>query len=215
MDNKQIHDYNNCGNYIVPIEVKNGVCIDIGGNTGAFSLKYVEFFKTIHIYEPQLECYKIIKERLKNYNNIEIFNEAVYNESGKEIELISHGNNDSGSVALNSDIIQVKEWKENIVVNKAKTISFEDILKRSGGYIDYMKCDCETSEYNLLMNKDLSNIGILAIELHWQLGKDNFNKLIDYILKYFNIYKINTYDTLDYPIGTNIERLFINKKFYV
>ena len=53
---------NHLGNYYVPFNAKNGICVDIGGNTGQFSLKYNSFFKEIHIYEPQKECYEIIKK---------------------------------------------------------------------------------------------------------------------------------------------------------
>ena len=84
----------------------------------------------------------------------------------------------------------------------------EDIIKRAGVYIYYTKLDCETSEYNLLIDKDLSKIKYLGIELHWQIGKENFDRLITHILKYFN----NKTDiTLDYPYGYNIEVFFESK----
>ena len=119
---------------------------------------------------------------------------------------MSHSNFDSGSVAIEDDIIHEKQWTTNIVDNNCKTISLEDIIKRVGGYIDYMKIDCENSEYHLLMNKDLSNIKYMGIELHWQMGKDNFEKLTNHILKYFK-----TNDNLNYR-NHNIE-VFLESKF--
>jgi FkbM family methyltransferase len=205
---KQIHS-NHLGYYIVPQYVKGGICVDIGGNTGQFSLKYADFFKVIHIYEPQEECYEIIKENIKKYQNIFLFNEAVFVKSNEEMELISHPNRDSGSVCLNNDKIQIKEWTTNIV-NKCKTISLEDIIIRVGGNIDYMKIDCETSEYNLLYDKDLSCIKHMGIELSWQLGKENFNNLVNHILKYFN----NPFNCdLNYKVGSNIEASFVSKYY--
>uniref|UniRef100_A0A6C0EVB3 Methyltransferase FkbM domain-containing protein n=1 Tax=viral metagenome TaxID=1070528 RepID=A0A6C0EVB3_9ZZZZ len=204
----QVHS-SHLGNYVVPLNVKNGVCIDIGGNTGQFSLKYKDFFKTIHIYEPQRECYEIIKKNIDGLINIKLFDEAVFHTSNLLVSLASHHNFDSGSVAVVSDIIKEPEWNTNILVeSNIKTISLSDITERIGGCIDYMKVDCETSEYNLLMDKDLSKIKYMGIELHWQMGKDNFNKLVNHILKYFNN-KSNI--TLDYPIGYNIECLFESK----
>jgi len=41
--------------------------------------------------------------------------------------------------------------------------------------------DCETSEYNILINKDLSNIEFLSIEIHWQLGKERWDELLKHI----------------------------------
>lgn len=96
----------------------------------------------------------------------------------------------------------------NIVNNKCKTIALSDIIKRAGGYIDYMKIDCETSEYNLLIDKDLRNIRYMGIELHWQIGKENFDKLVSHILKYFN--NVHNYN-LEYPNGYNIEVFFESK----
>ena len=194
------------GNYIVPLNTQDGICVDIGGNTGQFSLKYANFFKVIHIYEPQEKCYEIIKESINSHTNLILFKEAVYNKSGEHKYLISHNNLDSGSVALDTDKIEVKEWTNNIV-DKCITISLEDILNRVGGIIDYIKIDCETSEYNLLYNKDLRNIKYMGIELHWQLGETNFNNLVSHILKYFD----NPYNyDLSYP-KQNIEVLFVSK----
>jgi FkbM family methyltransferase len=203
----QIHS-NHIGNYFVPLNIKNGTCVDIGGNTGQFSLKYKDFFKQIHIYEPQQECYEIIKKNINGYDNIKLYGEAVFHTSNMAINLVSHTNLDSGSVAIMDDIITVKEWTINIVDSNCKTISLEDIIQRMGGYIDYMKIDCENSEYYLLMNKDLSKIKYIGVELHWQMGKDNFDNLVNHILKYFN----NKHNAdLNYPVGSNIEVFFQSK----
>ena len=116
-------------------------------NTNQIILK--DFFKQIHIYEPQQECYQIMQKNISKFDNITLFNEAVYHSSNLFIQLVSHANLDSGSVAIKDDIIQIKEWTENLVDTNCKTISLEDIIKRAGGYVDYMKVDCENSEYHL------------------------------------------------------------------
>ena len=201
----QIHSAH-LGRYFVPSNVSNGICVDVGGNTGQFSLKYKNFFKEIHIYEPQKECYEIIKTNIHGYSNIKLFSEAVFHTSNLSVNLVSHANNDSGSVAIMDDIINVKEWTSNIVDSNCKTIALEQILERTGGYIDYIKIDCENSEYYLLMDKDLSNIKYMGIELHWQMGKENFDKLVNHILKYFN-----SNDNVSYHPGNNIEVFFESK----
>ena len=58
------------------------------------------------------------------------------------------------------------------------------------------------------MDKDLSNIKHMGIELHWQMGKPNFDKLVGHILKYFN--NVMNHN-LSYPNGYNIEVYFENK----
>lgn len=189
--NTQVHNYGNLGNYIVPEDVRGGVCVDIGGNTGCFSLKYKDFFSKIHIYEPQSECNKIIQQRTAGLQNISLFDEAVFSESGHILSMISHSNLDSGSVALKADNLTTNllstGWTVNTVDSKVKTIALEDVFERIGGSIDYLKIDCETSEYNFLLNKDLSNIKYLGIEIHCQLGYDKYHELLNYILKYFDL----------------------------
>lgn len=187
----QLHNYGNLGNYIVPEDVRGGMCVDIGGNTGCFSLSYKDFFSKIHIYEPQSECNEIIRQRTVGLQNITVFNEAVFSETGHVISMISHSNLDSGSVALKADNLtnnlMSTGWTDNTVDYQVKTITLEDILERAGGSIDYLKVDCETSEYNFLMNKDLKNIKYIGIELHCQLGYDKYNELLTHISKYFDL----------------------------
>jgi FkbM family methyltransferase len=196
------------GNYIVPDGARGGVCVDIGGNTGQFALKYRDFFRLIHIYEPQRECFNIIKNNIAPFPQIAVFDKAVYHTSGKNLTLVSHFNCDSGSVAALTDIIQVKEWTTNIVDMSCETVSLEEIMNRCGGVVDYMKIDCETSEYHFLYGKDLSNIKYMGIELHWQMGRENFERLVGHILKYFDIAPGQSYE---YQHGNNIEVLFISK----
>ena len=189
MNNKIKLNYNlECiGNYYIPNDVKNGIAVDIGGNTGYFSLTYKEYFKKIYLYEAQRECYSICVNRLKEYENINIYNEAVSNTSNNYVNLLKHKSDDSGSVCVFNSNLEEKEWTDIIVDSNIKTISLEDILYRCGGYIDYLKIDCETSEYDILINKKLDNIKYIAIEIHWQIGKKQWDELLGYILTYFDI----------------------------
>ena len=168
-------------------------------------------FKTIHVYEPQLECNQIIRERLKDHNHITVFGEAVYRESGIQLNMVRHSNNDSGSVSMSSpeltDALLTRGWTSEIV-NIATTICLEHILDRIGGKIDYCKIDCETGEYGLLMNKDLSKIKFLGIELHWQMGKDKYDELLNYIGKFFNQ---AIPGDISWTYDMNKETLFVSK----
>lgn len=203
------YNYNELGNYYMPPDQKFKICVDIGANCGSFSLKYQNIFDEIHAYEPQSKCFNICKERLSSYKNIKIYNEAVYYDDKSVVIMISHHNNDSGSCTINSDVIKVKEWTNNIIDSDIKTIDLNKILERLNNEdIDYMKVDCETGEFNFLNNKDLSKIKRLAIEIHHQLGVENWYKLINHILKYFN--NIHNYD-LNYVNGQNKEFYFESK----
>lgn len=207
--NINIHEL---GAYYVPDSVKGGICVDIGANCGSFSLKYANLFSKIHFYEPIKQLYNLCNDRLSEYKHIIGFNEAVYNKSGDKVSIFLHSNNDSGSSAIKSDIMYDKwkeDWTNNIIEKDVNTISLEEILHRlDNNDIDYMKVDCETSEYLFLLDKDLSKIKHLGIEIHGQLGEERWNELITHLLKYFN----NPFNqSLSYN-KCNKELYFINKK---
>ena len=193
----------NLGLYIVPEEIKNGVCIDIGCNLGDFTNKYKNHFKKIVYFEPQKILFDNLQNRFNSDEHISGYNLAVWSESDIELELISHKNNDHGSVAIKSDNIN-SDWTDNII-NKVKTISLENILKLVNcKEIDYLKVDCETSEYPLLLNKDISMFKYIGVELHHQMGVTKFNELLDWIDKTHTL----VYGDTTFTIDKNNEVLF-------
>lgn len=203
---------NNLGYYIVPELTKGGICVDIGANVGCFIEKYKSFFKTIHYYEPIKILYDSLQNKYNSYNNIIGYNEAVYNNDNEKVSIFLHTNNESGSCAIKSDIIDEsfkEDWTNTIIEKDIYTVSLETIFKRLDNMsIDYMKIDCETSEYLLLINKDLSKIKYMGIEIHNQLGEQKWNKLINHILLYFDN-PLN--QNLSYSRGLNKEFYFKNK----
>jgi hypothetical protein len=74
--------------------------------------------------------------------------------------------------------------------------------------IDYIKIDCETSEYSFLMNKNLSKLRYIGVELHHHIGLDRYNELLNWIKKTHDL--IHGDDT--YMFGYNKEVLFKLKK---
>ncbi len=170
----------NLGNYSVPSDVENGLCFDIGGNFGDFTGKYYSFFNKIYIIEPQIDLYQHINERFKNISNVIPLNRAAWSLSDIELEMVSHSNTDLGSVGVKSELIN-KDWTNNLV-NKVKSISIEEIYNLvDNKIIDYIKIDCETSEYALLYDKNLSKLRYIGIELHHHIGIDKYHALINWI----------------------------------
>lgn len=170
----------NLGNYIVPFQIKNGTCIDVGCNLGDFTKKYEDFFNKIYFVEPQKELFLNLEKKFKEKDNIIGFNKAVWSESNIKVNLVSHPNNDHGSVAVNGGHLN-DDWT-NQIVNEIETISLEDLLELiPEKIIDYLKIDCETSEYPFLFGKDLSMFKHIGIEIHPQMGISKYNELLDWI----------------------------------
>lgn len=193
----------NLGNYKVPGFTRNGICVDVGANVGSFIKKYHEFFKIIYYYEPQIACYEICKKL--DYKNIIGFNEAVYNTCGKILPIVSHSNHESGSCALLTDSLN-SDWEVDTLINNVKTVDLATVVERAGGKIDYMKIDCETSEYYLLINNDIEMIKCIGIELHWQMGESKYCDLVKHISQTHNI--IGDYT---FQVNHNKEVLCIDK----
>jgi FkbM family methyltransferase len=200
MSNINIPKYN-LGNYKFPIDLKYDTCVDVGANVGDFVVRNSEKFKQIHFYEPFEPCFNIIKNKTEKSKNVRGFNEAVYSMSGLILPLLKHLNSDAGSNALKQEGINA-HWNEEI--QNTTTISLPDVLNRIGGKINYLKVDCETSEYVFLFDKDLSCIDAIGIELHWQMGEVRYNNLINHILKTHHCS-----EDFSYEVEKNKEVLFI------
>ena len=52
--------------------------------------------------------------------------------------------------------------------------------------IDYLKIDCEGSELPFLLNKDLSNVDYIGMEIHF-ISFPSYIELMEYMLIFFNL----------------------------
>lgn len=172
----------NLGNYEIPEDVIGGVCVDIGSNVGSFFNEYSDLFSKVHYYEPYTPCYKICLDKQKKHNNVIGFNEAVLDKVSSFVEIVSHSDNDSGSNAINTESIN-SDWNIDSSIGISSSVDLETVLDRVGGNVDYLKCDCETSEYYVFYGKDLKNINYIALELHWQMGEKKYYEVLNHILK--------------------------------
>lgn len=182
-------DVNYCKRaYPVKDSINKKLAIDIGANIGGFSKAYHNVFDEIIYFEANPKTFELTQNNLKNYPNIKGYNLGVSDISGKKIKLMNHLNKHNGSVTCSPSITENghEEWVE--VIGEVETTSLEDILEMvNNRRINYLKLDCENSEYEILLNKDLSKIDYIAMELHWQMGKEKFNELLNYLSKTFDI----------------------------
>jgi len=191
----------NLGNYAIPTETKNGIAVDIGSNNGCFLNAFKNHFSKIHAYEANYFLVQKLNETFVNTNNINIYNKAVSNDDGKILKLLAHKySSDNGSSAIEKDTND-QDWEEFIC--ETESISLESILKICNYNIDYMKIDCETSEYEFLMHKNLSNIKYIAMELHCQLGIKKYTELFNWICKTHD-----ASENLNFNLGKHQEILF-------
>lgn len=194
----------NLGHYIVPPDTKNGIAVDVGSNNGCFINSFKEHFSKIDAYEANFFLSEKLNEIFSELDHIKIYNKAVSAHDNNILKLLAHKySDDNGSSCIEKET-QDKHWDEFIC--EVESISIESILKNNNNRIDYMKIDCETSEYEFLMNKDLQNIKYIAIEMHSQLGIEKYTDLYNFICK---THLPNQH--LNYRNNAHQEILFIKK----
>lgn len=189
------------GYYVVPEDVKNGICVDVGANYGNFIEKHHSYFKEIHYIEPLNHVYEYLTTKFKGYDNVFGNNRAVWNKNNQLLKIVSHSNNDAGSAGIQGEFTN-SDWTDNII-NEVLSITLEELINKIGK-IDYLKVDCETSEYPFLFEKDLSKVNYISIELHNQLGYEKYNELLSWIKNtHILIFGDDTYE-----YGNNKEVLY-------
>jgi FkbM family methyltransferase len=172
----------NLGNYNVPSDTINGVCVDVGANLGDFTNKYLNHFKKIFYIEPQISLFNNLQKRFEGQPHVVGFNNAVWSEPNINLELVWHDNLDFGSVGIKGEFVN-DHWTNN-VVNSVMSISLEELFNKTDlDVIDYLKLDCETSEYPFIYGKDLSKIRYIGMELHFQMGEQRYNELLSWVKK--------------------------------
>lgn len=176
---------------------KMNICVDIGSNVGIFSMMASSFFKNVYGFEPSYlpEC--ISKNLLITHSisNVRIFNLAVTDNTGDILLLKSVSHPDGKRLSKdNTLVINPSNIKEKNLTEPCMTISLKDVFTIiDSDFIDYLKIDAEGSEYSILMNQDLSNIGILVGEIH-SIPNYNFEELksnfFDYLTNFFTVFAI-------------------------
>lgn len=170
------------------VDVEKGdVVIDIGFNYGVFAIKSLyNGASKIYGFEPNNHVYEICKQVYDNHNLIEVFNFGVSDKNDKVVFR-------QGKSSLTSSIYgDVEDYETSYEVN---TIILTDFLFfHNIDKIDFLKVDCEGSEYDIfssIPDSILSQIKKIHVEFHYndgvkvnqiiqKLEKNNFEWKFDY-----------------------------------
>jgi len=151
------------------INIENGdIVVDIGANIGAFSIFAATKFENtkVYSYEPMPNTFKLLEKNIKinNLKNIKPYNIAISGKAGHKTFFIE--DNDNCSCTIIDEEINKINPKYQIL----KCITLKDVFQKNNiERIDFLKMDCEGSEYDILFNtpkKYIKKVKKISLEFH-------------------------------------------------
>ena len=188
--------------------------IDVGAHHG----ESIKFFKKnfsidqIYAFEPNIDNFKILKEKVKDVKNVKFFNTAVGNKKGL-INFTNHYDSESSTVVKinqKSNYFRKKnfylnffnERKNRIKNTQVKIDSLENLINIDElNFIDLIKIDTEGYDFNVIkgLGNLISKVRFIYFEHHFH----------DMLLK---DYKFNDVDT--FLKSKNFKKVFKTKMFF-
>ena len=180
---------------------KDSTVIDIGGQTGIFTVFVSKKVSKVYSYEPTAENYSMLKKNIlinKLQNNIFAFKKAVSSRE-KTFKIYMSSNNTGGHSAFRTG---EADRYETVKATTLKNIFEENSIKRC----DLMKIDAEGSEYDILYplpKKYFSRILKIYMEYHDLDNKKKNHKFLVRFLKRVG-YNVEYHDGLLYASRTSL-----------
>lgn len=179
-----------------PGELDGRIVIDIGANTGYFSIYAIKNgAKKVYAYEPNRENYIKLVERTKDFDNIIAINKAVHAPNVEKCYLVNDNNPclspEENGVRTEVRIPTANEREKGTI----DCISLKEIMDGISENV-ILKTDCEGSEYDFFLpcsKKTLQKIDIIYSEFHDKLHPNpayNPQMLTDFIVN-------NGFDKID------------------
>lgn len=203
-------------------KLKIEIFFDIGAHKGKYTdLLFKEYnIKKAYLFEPQVKMYNFIKEKYKDNNFINVYNQGVSNKTENVLFYINKHNLTSSIKRLNPKNkylnLKSKLFSTNLdgmIENNLniKTIKLEEFfLENNILNIDLIKIDTEGHEYEVLAGLEgkIKFIKAFLIEFHDDETYLNYssNKIENILLKnnFFLKKKIK------FPFTTWEDRLYLN-----
>ncbi len=167
----------------------SSVCIvDVGANAGAFSVMAAEAFPNAEVFSFELvkENYDFAVSKLREHKNVKIFNKAMVG-SNTPVGLFQHSSNPGGHKPIFDKDTETYLSSDRFALDYSKTsvdcISFVEFLgENSIDKVDFLKLDCEGSEYEILFHVDehglWDKIERISMELHGRGDQEQVDRLM-------------------------------------
>jgi FkbM family methyltransferase len=171
--------------------------LDIGANKGFFTLNALQKGASkVYSVEPVKHSYEQIKKLLNDFPNVEPINKAIGENNGIVSMFVDSDASATNCVTTYGDMFGRESNKVEV-----ESVNINTLIEQINSDINYMKVDCEGSEFELfktISEKNLKSICKMVIETHGD-EIDNFvqKKLTD------NNFKVYKYDNILFAINLN------------
>jgi FkbM family methyltransferase len=168
------------------------VYFQIGTNNGndEFRKKVLESNPDIVVLvEPNASLVDSIKKNYSGVKGVHIYTNAIFYESGKQVELVipakmgmygSRAENGITYSDVHYSLVPMNDWgnHDNMVKLKAETITFDNICEQNGiSEIEYLQIDTEGFDSEIIQMIDLTKYKIKKIVFEkWNFSSECFTK---------------------------------------
>ena len=162
--------------------------VDIGGHIGAFTVYAASQAKKGRViaFEPFVENYKLLLSNvgLNGLDNVTAENKAIGKEDGSFRFYIRPKKLKKGEVAYNSGAHSFHLVKDSESYIDVPTMSFDSMIKSMNlDKIDFLKMDCEGSEFDIIFNASKESLAIVSkitMECH-PFENNTKDKMVDFL----------------------------------
>lgn len=159
--------------------IENPTILDIGANTGLFTLRMKELYKraTVYCYEPFLLNYEQLSQniQLSGLQDVEIINKGVGGSPRSE-KLFINKNNLGGH-----SLFEMEARSDNFV--NIEILGITELLNDlPQSHINLIKMDCEGAEYEIIKALDISSASKIEIIIFESTESVyNLDELLDHL----------------------------------
>ncbi len=175
------------------------VVFDIGANEGNWSLDLLKINPNVFIYsfEPSPINYSILSFRLKDFNNVKVFNCGI-GETNNTLPLYDYGDSDgSEHASLQKEVLTREHYSKTISEHLVDIKTIDSFVKENYiQSIDFIKIDTEGYEMPCLLGaKNSIERGIIKI-IQFEFNTMNvytkvfFKDFYDLLSGQYNLYRL-------------------------
>jgi len=210
-------------NNLKKLKININSFLDVGSHRGLYTDLILNNFKInkVIMFEPQVEIFKYIKKKYKNFKKIKIINKAVSNNKIKKTIFINKHDLTSSLTKLNEKnlYLQLKSklFGSNIkkmIINsyKVETIQLASVIEKEKlKNIDLLKIDTEGHEFEVLfgLKRKIKKVKIILIEFHNDKIYEKYDskKIHKYLIK--NNFELK--NKMKFPFTEWEDRVYINR----